>query len=255
MHNNTLPQTNPEGSQPLERMQPDSSGLNLLVLPSHPSLQTTIQYNSLMLKTSGSVQKGGEGLGESIEWTVSTAKGYAIKDERSIVPFEFELINTRLDEHAKHIDDVLNHTKEMVYALMEANRRETELKIDADKERTELMLERRRRETELNIEANSRETEILIKNIRDGADRTEARFREDNEKSEARLEKFVREMRESNRKIQGFTMANIVGFTSLLIALAVLAWSIITLEIPTPPPVTINQTIPPTTTTTLEPEY
>ncbi|MDR1515458.1 MAG: hypothetical protein LBS45_07180 [Synergistaceae bacterium] len=166
--------------------------------------------------------------------------------ETGRIALKLETIDLRLGECMRRMDENIEHASDMTQTLLEAGRKETELIIDANREKTELLLEANRNETILKIETNKREAELLIRSIRESTERTEMRFREDNEKAEARIEKLAREIKESNNRIHGYALANIIGFASLLVAVAILVWSVKTLEFPvTPAPtVNINQTQP-----------
>jgi hypothetical protein len=194
-------------------------------------------------------------------------------EEREYISAKFEALDARLSEYIRRIDENIDHTGDMTLTqietgrketemlvetnrektemliqsnqgktemLLEANREKTEMLIEANREKTELLLEANRNETILKIETSKRETDILIRAIKESTERTEMRFREDNEKAEARIERLARELKDSNNRIQGYTLANIVGFAAMLIAIAVLVWSIKTIEFPAMPAPTVN---------------
>jgi hypothetical protein len=160
--------------------------------------------------------------------------------ERERIALKLEAIDLRLGEYMKRVDENIEHSSDMTQALLEANRKETELIIEANREKTELLLEANRNETILKIETNKREAELLIRSVRESAERTETRFRDDGEKAEARIEKLAREIKDSNNRIHGYALVNLIGFASLLAAIVILVWSIKTMEFPQTPAPTVN---------------
>ncbi|MDR3255747.1 MAG: hypothetical protein LBT31_09285 [Synergistaceae bacterium] len=186
--------------------------------------------------------EGGAGLSASLresarQWNRYEAVGYEVSAK-------LEVIDMRVNECMKRMDATTEHTRELTRALVEAFRNETALLIENNREKTELLIDTNRNETILKIEASMRETELLIRSIKESTERTEARFRDDNEKAEGRIERLAREIKDSNNRIHGYTLANVIGFASILIAITILVWSIKTIEIKTPS-VNINQAIPP----------
>jgi hypothetical protein len=218
---------------------------------SHP-VKTSAAVDSMnvgMLGFSGVPKGGGT---RFFKWTLpyekKRRKEIEIRETQAgKIALKLETIDFRLSECMRRMDESIEHASDMTQTLLEAGRKETELIIDANREKTELLLEANRNETILKIETNKREAELLIRSIRESTERTELRFREDNEKAEARIERLAREIKESNSRIHGYALANILGFASLLAAIVILVWSIKTLEFPeTPAPiVNINQTPPP----------
>jgi hypothetical protein len=197
--------------------------------------------NSRLLSFTG-VSRGN---GTGIKWTQPFEKKRTKPDEiqmdqRERISLKLEAIDVRLMEYIRRIDENIEHTKDMTQMLLEAGRKEMELIVESNREKTELLLDANRNETILKIETNKRETELLIRSIKESTDRTEMRFREDNEKAEARIEKLARELKDSNNRIHGYAMVNIVGFASLLIAIVILVWSIKTIEFPQAPTPTVN---------------
>jgi hypothetical protein len=197
--------------------------------------------NSRLLSFTGAARGGGTG----IKWTPQFEKKRSKPDEiqmdqRDRISLKLEAIDVRLLEYIKRINENIEHTMDMTQTLLEAGRKEMELIIESNRDKTELLLEANRNETILKIETNKREAELLIRSIKESTDRTEMRFREDNEKAEARIEKLARELKDSNNRIHGYAMVNIVGFASLLIAIVILVWSIKTLEFPQTPAPTVN---------------
>ncbi|MDR3321516.1 MAG: hypothetical protein LBS93_03630 [Synergistaceae bacterium] len=157
---------------------------------------------------------------------------------------KLEILDMRLKECMKRVDSGAERSRELTNALVESVRNEASLLVENYREKTELLIETNRNETILKIEASMRETELLMRSIKESTERTESRFRDDNEKAEGRVERLAREIKDSNNRIHGYTLVNVIGFASILIAIAVLVWSIKTIEITQTPPVSINQTLP-----------
>ncbi|MDR1021612.1 MAG: hypothetical protein LBL73_12690 [Synergistaceae bacterium] len=217
---------------------------------SHPltTASPSDAMNAGMLGFTGVARGGGTGFFEqTLIYEKKRVKTPEITETETVrVALKLEAIDSRLSEYMRRIDQNIEHANDMTQALLEAGRKESELFIEANREKTELLLEANRNETILKIETNKREAELLIRSIKESSERTETRFREDNEKAEARIERLAREIKESNNRIHGYALANVVGFASLLAAIAILVWSVRTMEFPqTPAPtVNINQTAP-----------
>lgn len=204
--------------------------------------------NAGMLGFTGVSRGGGTGF---FKWTLPYEKRRRktpeiTEAETARIALKLEAMDTRFAECMRRIEENIEHSSDMTQTLLEAYRRESELFIETNREKTELLLEANRNETILKIETNKREAELLIRSIKESSERTEMRFREDNEKAEARVEKLAREIKESNSRIHGYALANVVGFASLLAAVVILVWSIRTMELPQipAPTVNINQTAP-----------
>jgi hypothetical protein len=217
---------------------------------SHPvkTYETQNSMNAGMLGFHGVARGGGTGF---FKWTLPYEGKRQKEDgipvsERERIAIKLEAIDLRLDECIRRVDETIEHSRDMTQALLESNRKETELVIEANREKTELLLEASRNETILKIETNKREAELLIRSIRESTERTETRFREDNEKAEGRIEKLAREIKNSNNRIHGYALVNLLGFASLLVAIVILVWSIKTMEFPQAqaPTVNINQAPP-----------
>jgi hypothetical protein len=202
------------------------------------------QLNSQSLKTGD--QQGDGGSGQS--GLEAPEKRTAALYESGMVGYEvsakLEILDMRLKECMRRVDSGAERTRELTNTLVGSVSNETSLLVESYRERTELLIDTNRNETILKIEASMRETELLMRSIKESTERTEARFRDDYEKAEGRIERLAREIKDSNNRIHGYTLANVIGFASILIAIVILVWSIKTIEIKQTPPVSINQTIP-----------